>query len=101
MKPVVTTGILGWSNKRGGTEFYATQADDSNGRWAKRRTSSYLLDEVERKREADWGDLLVDDLHEKGASEGCDVVVVAVPRLSGFDIAQLEDRIHDLIDELS
>lgn len=80
----VFRGYLGWSNMRGGTEFYSNQGE---GRWGKRRTGE----------EGEWGDLLVDEMQEAGASEGCDVIVVSVRRLSGVDVDVLRSQIEDLI----
>lgn len=81
----VFRGYLGWSNNRGGTEFYSNQGE---GRWGERRTGE----------KGDWGDLLVDEMQEAGSSEGCDVIVVAVRRLSGIDVDVVQRQIEALFE---
>ena len=75
---IVTLAYLGWSNMRGGTELYSEESG-GNGRWAERRVPD----------DQPWGDLLVDELAEKGVHEGSYVVVVAFP--SRFDKAKAEE----------
>lgn len=77
-------GRLGWSNKRGGTEFYSTQGGD---RWGKRRPPH---------EDDGWGDLLVDELAEAGGHEGAKVIVVAVNRFGPFDLL---DEVEALVRE--
>lgn len=64
--PVILTGRLGWSNKRGGIEIYNDQGED---RWGDRLQ---LPDEG-------WGDLLADHLEAAGAYEGSYIIVIAFP----------------------
>lgn len=88
--PDVFVGYLGWSNVRGGPEFYSVQ-NDQNGRWVPRRTGGPDADK--------WGDLLVDEMAEASISEGAEVIVVALPRFHGRDVDLLRDIIRGLVDD--
>ena len=67
-------GILGWSNKRAGVEFYHSWED---GRWG-RRPGGYAEGEPER---GGWGHLLADDIESAlGHAEGRPVLVIVGER---------------------
>lgn len=89
-RPRIFTGYLGWSNIRSGAEFYSIE-NDSNGRWAPDRRA--------RSNER-WGDLLVDEMEDGGASEGCDVIVVAVPPHSIVDPDEVDKAIRATVARL-
>lgn len=95
----VFTGVIGWSNKRVGTEFYHSFEE---GRWAERSSRSWG-GEVDRPH---WGKLLTDTIDDSlsrsgsggGASEGSDVLVIVLPRFSGIKIGELEKVIRKVLD---
>lgn len=71
---LIVEGILGWSNKRDGVEFYHSGED---GRWGIRPNGH------ERATDAGphWGHLLTDDIERAlGAAEGRPVVVLVGER---------------------
>jgi hypothetical protein len=66
-------GLLGWSNKRTGVEFYHPWED---GRWGRRQSQYDDRDEPER---GGWGRLLADDIEgamRRQRVEGRDVLVI-------------------------
>jgi hypothetical protein len=68
----VVTGLLGWSNKRTGVEFYRYDP------------------KVIPRHGNEWGDLLA---HEEGVAgeEGCPVIVLVLPRsTSNEDVRAIE-----------
>ncbi len=73
--PEVVRGLLGWSNKRTGLEFY---------RWDEKTIP---------RHGTEWGDLLISELGPDGGREyeGCPVVVVVLDRrATGDDLAAVE-----------
>lgn len=80
-EPIVLKGVLGWGNRKSGLEAYGP-----GGRWH-RGANGQGTD----------GDLLGDALDREGASEGADLIVVAVPRLCGGDyptMAAVTEKMH-------
>ena len=75
----VVRGLLGWSNKRPGLEFY---------RWD---------DKIIPRHGSEWGDLLA--LHEEIAgNEGSPVIVIVMPRASSVsDVENVERAIAEAI----
>jgi hypothetical protein len=63
--PILHFGLLGWSNKRTGLEFYRYD------------------EKIIPRHESEWGDLLVAQMDD--AAEGCPVLVVAMPRATTQD----------------
>lgn len=59
--PIVMRGWLGWGNRKAGLEAYGPE-----GRWGG----------------GEHGDLLGDAFDRHGAYEGCDLLVVALPRFT-------------------
>jgi hypothetical protein len=77
--PEIVRGLLGWSNKRVGLEFY---------RWD---------DKIIPRHGSEWGDLLAQEPEVVG-SEGCPVVVVVLPRSwSGEDVQAVERGIAEIV----
>jgi len=68
MKATVLRGVLGWGNRKSGTEAYGP-----GGRWADRGLGG------------SEGDLLGDALEREGASEGHQLLVIAVPRFGDYE----------------
>lgn len=76
---VTFEGILGWSNKRTGVEFYHSWED---GRWGQ-RTGVYAEGEPPK---GGWGHLLADDIESAlGHAEGRPVVVIVGKRGQSSD----------------
>jgi hypothetical protein len=72
--PLVVSGIIGWSNKRGGVEFYHSWDD---GRWGK-RIGRYAAGEPEH---GGWGRLLADEIEAAlGHAEGRPITVLVGER---------------------
>jgi hypothetical protein len=88
--PIVTTGVLGWGNRKSGLEAYGP-----GGRWAGRVELP-----PRPATNAGLGDLLGDHLDEQGASEGADLVVVALPRRCGVDPTAALAAILRVVDDL-
>lgn len=65
----ITTGILGWGNRKNGLEAYGPQ-----GRWFKRASAT---------KSEDVGDLLGDHLESVGLHEGSRLIVIGMNR---FDL---------------
>lgn len=93
MKPrqiVVTTGSVGWGNRKGGVEAYGP-----GGRWAgpielPNRSNANVV----------YGDLLGDHLEELGVHEGCQFIVVAFDsRYTGDEAVLLRAAIQRCVDE--
>lgn len=75
-------GLLGWSNKRDGVEFYRYDP------------------KVVPRHGSEWGDLLVNEDGMKG-QEGSTVLVVVFPRnATEEDIVWVEDNIKPVIENL-
>lgn len=69
----VVTGLLGWSNKRGGVEFYRYDP------------------ETIPRHESEWGDLLALEDGPVKDAEGSPVIVVVLPRAtSEADLQAIE-----------
>lgn len=83
---IVTTGTLGWGNRKAGVEAYGP-----GGRWA---------GPVELPNSANanvvYGDLLGDHLAELGAHEGSHLIVVAVT--SRFGVAEAEALRSEIVE---
>lgn len=60
--PTITWGLLGWSNKRTGVEFY---------RWDEKTIP---------RHGSEWGDLLALEDNAVKDNEGCPVLVIVFPR---------------------
>jgi hypothetical protein len=61
-KPEVFAGLLGWSNKRSGVEFYSLPDADNNGpRWVKNERDGLY---------GGWGALLADEIDPRMEAEG-------------------------------
>jgi hypothetical protein len=75
------TGILGWSNKRTGVEFYRSWDE---GRWGKRQSN---YDDSAEPERGGWGVLLADDIETrlKHAEGRAVVVLVAKDRRTTGD----------------
>lgn len=71
--PIVMRGWLGWGNRKVGLEAYGP-----GGRWGR----------------GEAGDLLGDAFARHGAHEGCDLLVVALPRFTDPTVA---DEVEALI----
>ena len=79
-EPTMVRGLLGWSNKRTGLEFY---------RWD---------DKVIPRHGTEWGDLLVDEPDIGRDAEGCPVVVLVLPRSwSSADIQAVEKAFAEAV----
>ena len=77
----VVRGLLGWSNKRSGLEFY---------RWDEK---------IIPRHGSEWGDLLAQEPEVADRrNEGCPVIVVVLPRSwSGSDIQAVERAIEEAV----
>lgn len=77
-EPEVVRGLLGWSNKRPGLEFY---------RWDDRTIP---------RHGTEWGDLLIDEI--TGRPEGSPVIVAVLPRSwSGTEIQAIEKALEEAL----
>jgi hypothetical protein len=88
ISPIVTRGVIGWGNRKGGVEAYGPL-----GRWA-------TATDMPNRSNANvvYGDLLGDHLDELGAHEGSYLIVVAVPSRFGAEQAdRIEARIRMVI----
>lgn len=81
---VVTTGVLGWGNRKSGCEAYGP-----GGRWEGRS---------EATTPGEVGDLLGDHLEREGATEGARLVVVALPRFCPVDPDLLAAQIRSMVE---
>lgn len=79
----ITTGILGWGNRKVGYEAFGPQ-----GRWH-RRTSATKSEDV--------GDLLGDHLQEVGLHEGARLIIIGTDRFELDDAGA--ERLLTLIEE--
>lgn len=76
--PNVLVGLLGWSNKRNGVEFY---------RWD---------DKIIPRHGSEWGDLLAYN-EAIAKAEGAPVIVVALPRATTPEqVHEAANRIHEV-----
>lgn len=69
-KPIAIRGVLGWGNRKSGLEAYGP-----GGRWDNLEPSGGV-----RPRSNPDGDLLGDALERAGATEGAELLVIAVNR---------------------
>lgn len=86
----VTTGYVGWGNRKAGVEAYGP-----GGRWAGPA-------ELPNRANANvvYGDLLGDHLDENGCGEGSPIIVVAsTSRFDGKLWAELAERLPEMVDE--
>lgn len=83
----VYKAYLGWSNKRGGVEFYE-RVPGENGRWLE-------------GREQGWGRLLAWKLEDDGFNEGqrCLVIPVGDRFITDEEIDRLAALVGDVIDK--
>lgn len=83
-------GYLGWSNVRGGLEFYRDCSDGKNSRWEPRECKMF------RDEKPTTGRLLQDDIYEQAQlGEGCGVVVITVGSRDHSIAARLCKEIQD------
>jgi len=78
-EPLVLRGFLGWGNRKGGLEAYGP-----GGRWGGEKALG----------DRGYGDLLGDALDRAGATEGADLIVVAVSRRMLIADRDASDKIH-------
>ena len=82
--PTITWGLLGWSNKRSGVEFY---------RWEEKTIP---------RHESEWGDLLALEDDAVKDAEGSPVLVIVFPRgATKVDLLQATYAIQKSIPSLA
>ena len=82
--PTITWGLLGWSNKRSGVEFY---------RWDEKTIP---------RHESEWGDLLALEDDAVKDAEGSPVLVIVFPRgATKVDLLQATYAIQKSIPSLA
>lgn len=84
MKAIVVRGQLGWGNRKAGLEAYGP-----GGRWSKLDDGTDVP--TPNGGNPLHGDLLGDALERAGAAEGCELLVIAVPRFG------VQGRLFDAI----
>ncbi len=88
--PRVYVGELGWSNKRGGVEFYQRMPDGTNGRHSQASTFGGEK----------WGALLVEQIDPQMRMEGGSVVVIVFPSrfTKPAEVDAMADAVRSLIE---
>ena len=91
--PTITWGLLGWSNKRSGVEFY---------RWDELRDILELTEKTIPRHESEWGDLLALEDDAVKDAEGSPVLVIVFPRgATKVDLLQATYAIQKSIPSLA